>query len=237
MTSRVDDLNYFYSLMNELEVTCGGKRTLEISGRSSGWPTRGVYFFFEDGEVREDGITPRVVRVGTHGLRPSRSTLWGRLSQHRGTVGGQMPGGGNHRGSVFRLHVGSALLRTRQWPEGIATTWSVGSNAPREVRLVEYPLELAVSQQIRTMPLLWVNVPDEPRAESDRGVIERGAIGLLSNLGRNAIDPSSPTWLGRSSARDKISDSGLWNVNHVDEVPAVDWLSVFEKWLVQQSRQ
>ena len=28
----------------------------------------------------------RIVRVGTHGLKTgSRSTLWGRLSQHRGT--------------------------------------------------------------------------------------------------------------------------------------------------------
>jgi len=48
----------------------------------------------------------RVVRVGTHGLKTgSTSTLWGRVHQHRDT----REGGGNHRGSVFRLHVGQAL--------------------------------------------------------------------------------------------------------------------------------
>ena len=75
-------------------------------------------------------VLPRVVRVGTHGLRPSHSTLWGRLSQHKGSVGGGMPGGGNHRGSVFRLHVGSALLQTSDWSEAIRASWSVGSNRP-----------------------------------------------------------------------------------------------------------
>lgn len=236
MTSRTDDLSRLYSLLDELEVICGGKRTLGTAGRSSGWPTRGVYFFFEEGEVREDGRTPRVVRVGTHGLRPSKSTLWSRLSQHQGSVGGRMPGGGNNRGSAFRLHVGSALLRTTEWPEAIRSSWSVGLNASSSDRLAEYPLELAVSQRIRAMPLLWVDVPDEPCAESERGVIERGAIGLLSNLGRSMIDAPSAEWLGRASARDKITGSGLWNVNHVDEVHGADWLDVFEQRIRQQRR-
>jgi hypothetical protein len=33
--------------------------------------------------------------------------LWGRLSQHRGYIKG---GGGNHRGSIFRLIVGASLI-------------------------------------------------------------------------------------------------------------------------------
>ncbi len=93
----------------------------------------------------------------------------------------------------------------------------------------EYPLEIAVSKRIRAMPLLWVDVPDEPSVRSDRGVIERGAIGLLSNLGRSAVDAPSAEWLGRSSVRDKISGSGLWNVNHVDEDPGSDWMSLLER--------
>jgi hypothetical protein len=97
--------------------------------------------------------------------------------------------------------------------------------------MAEYPLELAVSQRIRAMPLLWVDVPDEPGVDSDRGVIERGAIGLLSNLGRSPIDSPSADWLGRSSVRDKIKGSGLWNVNHVEEASASDWLSVLDRWM------
>jgi hypothetical protein len=73
------------------------------------WPGKGVYFFFETGEIRrESGIGPRVVRVGTHALASSsRATLRQRLFQHRGNAGDR---GGNHRGSVFRKHVGFALL-------------------------------------------------------------------------------------------------------------------------------
>ena len=87
------------------------------------WPRRGVYFFFENGEPRSGtGAGPRVVRVGAHGLKNgARSTLWGRLSQHRGS---SRSGLGNHRGSIFRLLVGVALanrnnIRSRSrgaWP-------------------------------------------------------------------------------------------------------------------------
>ena len=73
------------------------------------WPQRGLYFFCEAGEERSGtGTGMRVVRVGTHGLKAgSRNTLWGRLSQHRGTSRGS----GNHRGSIFRLLLGIALAR------------------------------------------------------------------------------------------------------------------------------
>jgi hypothetical protein len=76
--------------------------------RRSGWPGRGVYFFFEDHEFREDGSTLRVVRVGTHAVSAnSRTTLWNRLHTHRGASSG----GGNHRGSIFRKRVGETLLQ------------------------------------------------------------------------------------------------------------------------------
>src|SRR5262245_54763752 len=97
------DLERFYSLMGRLAAACGGPRRLGACDRSMDWPTLGVYFFYEPGETRAGRVELRVVRVGTHGLRPSKSTLWKRLAQHRGAVGGSMPGGGNHRGSIFRL--------------------------------------------------------------------------------------------------------------------------------------
>ena len=69
MSERRADLDRFYALLAELEGLRGGKRLLaECHGRM-GWPQRGVYFFFEDGELRDDGVTPRVVRVGTHALQ------------------------------------------------------------------------------------------------------------------------------------------------------------------------
>lgn len=224
-------LDRFYGLLAELESVCGGKRCLaECDGRM-GWPRRGVYFFYEDAEVREDGVTPRVVRVGTHGLRPSSSTLWGRLSQHKGSVGGSTPGGGNHRGSIFRLHVGTALLNSDEWPRAIAATWSVGSTANSDVRRTEYPLERAVSTHIGRMPFLWLAVDDPPGVDSDRGLIEAGAISLLTNFERPPVDPPSTAWLGLRADSETVRRSGLWNVNHVADPPIGDFLSAFERWL------
>lgn len=68
---RRDDLIRFYALIDRLREQGGGARRLaDCSGRMN-WPRRGVYFFFEDGEMRSDtGAGPRVVRVGTHALTP-----------------------------------------------------------------------------------------------------------------------------------------------------------------------
>ena len=182
-----------------------------------------MYFFFEPGEHRHAGLREqRVVRVGTHALASgSRSRLWGRLRAHRGTVSGS----GNHRGSIFRLHIGEAILARdkRELP-----TWGVKSSAAKEVRLQEAPHELAVSRYIGMMPVLWVSVPDEPGAGSRRGLIERGAISLLSN-GMQPLDPPSSDWLGRLSSRAQVRGSGLWNVNHVSEAPIPEFFDALEE--------
>ena len=147
------DLIQFYGIFSSLEEILGGKRTLaECDGRIV-WPSRGVYFFFQPGEVRSDtGVGPRVVRVGTHALKcNSGASLWRRLSQHRGTAAS---GGGNHRGSIFRLLVGTAIKDRDALVE--PRSWGVGSNpgaaaqslglTREQVLIAEQPLETAVSE-------------------------------------------------------------------------------------------
>src|SRR5688572_20409210 len=121
-SDRLADLKRFYAVLDALEKHTGGARTLaECSGRLD-WPTRGVYFFREAGETRSDtGNGPRVVRVGTHALKAGSGTkLWTRLSQHRG----KGSGGGNHRGSIFRLIVGTSLMAR---DNRTVTTWGRGN--------------------------------------------------------------------------------------------------------------
>lgn len=222
--SRLNDLARFYSLLDRLEHKIGGTKQLcECTGRME-WPKRGVYFFFEEGESRlESGKGSRVVRVGTHALtNGSKSTLWGRLSQHRGNAAN---GYGNHRGSIFRLLAGSALKASQGMSE--PRSWGLGADPGKvatqrgctreEVKKTEIALESAVSQVICRMPFLYLNVDDPPSGDSLRGKIERGAISLLSNLDKPALDAPSPTWLGHHSDRAKVRQSGLWNNNHVDE--------------------
>lgn len=215
MTTRSDQLDTLYDILSRLEDNCGGKRRLAECDARTGWPERGVYFFFEDGELREDGQCPRVVRVGTHALRPSSTTLWRRLAQHKGNVGGTRPGGGNHRGSIFRLHVGTALIARGHCPDSVSESWRDRSTASGAERAKEHAIEKAVSEYIGAMQLLWVGVDDAPGPSSDRGVIEAGTIALLSNCDRRPIDPPSAHWLGRDARSERVRSSGLWNVKHV----------------------
>jgi hypothetical protein len=221
--SRLADLRQFYELLYRLQLRVGGPRTLADFRQFNECPKRGVYFFFEPGEIRrESGTGARVVRVGTHGLNAgSKSTLRQRLGQHRGSGAG----GGNHRTSIFRLLIGDALLASI----GHATcpSWGVKGDAGHAskhlgldrtaMKAAEAAIEQRVTRYIATLPFAWLDIPDEAGPESKRGYIERNAIALLSNFGRDQLDAPSTKWLGHNSSRDLVRDSGMWNQRHVDE--------------------
>jgi hypothetical protein len=132
---------------------------------------------------------PRSAPIAQHVVGPPVAT-----SRNRWT---NRPGSGNHRGSIFRLHVGEAILNRDVGHDAARGTWGAGSNAPAAVRAAESDQELAVSVVIGTMHVFWLPIDDPPSAASARGVVEAGAISLLSNLGSDIVDASSPTWLGR----------------------------------------
>lgn len=226
MSKRLADLKQFYDLLDRLEDQADGRRRLACCDGRMDWPDRGVYFFFEDGETRSNnGSGPRVVRTGTHALkRGSQTSLWGRLAQHRGIV---KHGGGNHRGSVFRALVGSAIAE--RIPSLAVESWDRGQSAPRAVRAREHDLECRVSEVIGRMAVLWIEVPDEPAPDSLRGVVERNAIALLSNHDRSAVDPPSDSWLGNWCPRDKVRNSGLWSSKHVGELHEPGFLKELER--------
>lgn len=232
IAARKDHLVVFYELLKVLEENLGGTRRLKDCGGRLAWPRRGIYFFQERGELRAGpGEELRIVRVGTHALKAgSRTTLWNRLSQHKGT---NRSGGGNHRGSIFRLIVGTAIM---QRDDLKFPTWGSGSSAPREVCDSEVPLEQQVSRTIGEMPFLWLAIEDDPGAASLRGYIERNSIALLSNFGRHPIDPPSPGWLGHHSNRDRVRSSGLWNQNHVDEAYDPAFLDILSRLVVDMPR-
>jgi hypothetical protein len=211
--SRQTDTDRFYELMDVLSSSSGGARQLREATRSTGWPPQGVYFFFEQDEFRRNG-RPRVVRVGTHALRPmSKATLWKRLSQHRGYVRGRHPGSGNHRGSIFRLHVGAALINRGDVGQVPLAAWLSHEPWP-DHREAELRVERAVSDYIGRMHLLWVAVPTRNDGTSDRGLIEANSIALLS-VAAGSCELASPGWLGHHAPSSAVGSSGLWNVRHI----------------------
>lgn len=221
--TREDDLDRFYRLLDDCRERVDGPRKLKDCTGYMDWPDRGIYLFLEPGETRASTAQQRVTRVGTHAVsRGSSTTLWDRLKQHYGTGDGSSdhPHGGGHRGSVYRKRVGEAIIEKyslhEEYPDW-DERWSSIDRDRAEVRDEEYPLERRVSTYIREQPFLWVDVDDEPSAESDRAVLERNAIALLGNFETEAIDSRERGWIGQYSKSRAIRESGLWNVNHVAE--------------------
>ncbi|MFB6101725.1 MAG: hypothetical protein ABEJ73_04095 [Haloplanus sp.] len=221
--ARRDDLDRFYRLLDDLARRVGGPRKLKHCTGYMDWPDRGVYFFLEPGETRAASDRLRVTRVGTHAVSAGSGTsLWDRLKQHYGTGSGSAdhPHGGNHRGSVYRKRIGEAIIEKHalhdDYPDWDAR-WSDIERDRAAVRDEEYILERRVSAYVREQPFLWVAVDDEPGPDSDRAVLERNVIALLSNDGAPTVDPRADDWLGRHSRSRAIRTAGLWNVNHADE--------------------
>lgn len=220
----------FYALLSALEALPFQGASLASVIAVNYLPKRGVYFFRESGEMVAPGTaaSPRVTRIGTHAVSAgSKSTLRARLRAHLGAKSGS----GNHRGSIFRLHVGNALLRR---DSQTLTTWGVGSVAPKALResdsakAAETALERRVSMLIGAMSVLWLDVPDEAGPASERSIIERGAIALLSN-NLNPLNAPSAAWLGGHSVRQEIRESGLWNLRHVAERANLAFLDAMER--------
>lgn len=216
----------FYSLLDEQADIIGGHWSLPDCSGDDHWPEKGVIFFFEPDELREDGESPRVVRVSSHALTPtSKVRLWDRLRADRGTISGRYPGAGNHRTSALRRHIGRALIARGDFPEA-EESWGRMTGLTPEVKEREIPLEVAVSEHIAKLTFVWMGVEEL----EDRIAIERGAIALLSNLERNPIDPPSEGWLGHYGG-EVIAGSGLWNQEHTGELPDAEILALLRKHL------
>ncbi len=194
-------------------------------------PTHGVYFFFDEAENTQFSKSiPRLVRVGTHGVSAgSTATLRNRLRTHFGTRIGQ----GNHRASVFRLHVGRAIIEREslqdQFPD-----WGKGQSAPREITDREAALEARVSQYIGNLRVLAIPVIDPAGKSSMRATIERQFIAMFTE-GLCAIDPAGEDWLGRFSDKPSIKETGLWNVRDVGEHYDLKFLTLLEGYLNKNS--
>jgi len=208
-------LDEFYDIISQLREFPGQGKCLRDVICSYKLPDRGVYFFCEESE-KSSSNELRIVRVGTHALKVgSKTTLKDRLKSHLGS----MKRNGNHRGSIFRLHVGIAIQNR---DKSRIPTWGKGSSRPNEVKVnqalfdAERNMEELVSDIIGSMRVYWIETSDIAGPTSVRDIIERESIGLLSKYGV-ARDPQSSIWLGQYSDKSKIRNSGLWNLDFIGE--------------------
>mgnify|MGYP004512993149 CR=1 FL=1 len=220
----VEDVKSVYKCISQLAEKTGGIRVLnECNGRMY-WPQRGVYFFvdFQEQSVVSSGF-PRIVRVGTHAVsKGSKTTLWDRLKTHKGTEKGD----GNHRGSIFRLHVGNAIINRDRL---LCDTWGIGQNAKKDIREKEKYIEQLVSDYIGQLGVVVLDIDDMPCATSDRAYVEKNAIALLSSI-NSSFNFSTLNWLGNWNPRDEIKDSCLWNINYINSDYDSNFLDILEQY-------
>ena len=157
-------------------------------------PRNGIYFFYEQGEFcrRFGVIRPRIVRVGTH---RKQDRFRSRIRQHFR---------GNKNGSVFRKHLGGALLRRGNADDSRVDRWL--KHGTRTFKEVE---ELVTNELAANFAFKCVVVKDE----KDRLDLEERLIATLAQC--PACAPSV-NWLGHHPASEEIRESGLWNVQHTD---------------------
>ena len=225
-TERSVHLDRFYELLQQLERKAPGQ-PIGMHARATPIPPRGVYFFSEHAENRlTDSTRKRVVRVGTHAVsRGSKSTLWTRVRTHLGT----QEGGGSHRSSIMRLHVGSAILARADGKLHVPS-WGRGQTASREIRTAEQVLENEVSRYIADMFALWVAVGDESSPLSDRAYIEQNAIGLLAGQS-GPVDVADSRWLGSYCPHEAVRRSSLWNVDYVNGFYEPEFLDILKRYV------
>ena len=190
-------------------------------------PPSGVYLFFDPREPRLRNINQlRIVRVGTHGVASgSKATLRDRMRTHFGTTAG----GGNHRSSVFRLHIGRSMIEggvTKDVPSWGSTELPKASN----LRKREDHLEAKVSNYIGELLVTFIEVPGDSSKSNDRAYLEQNLIALLSNCNR-PLDLASHRWLGLSSDKPEICKSGIWNVNHTAQTYDPSFLAMLDYYV------
>ena len=203
---RSDAIRDFYAIFGKFDSR---SRILPLRDAVRGeLPEQGVYFFFDPTEpTRFSASQCRLVRIGTHGVSAgSKATLRDRLRTHLGTSNGF----GNHRSSVFRLHVGEALIRRDNLRERFPD-WGRGQNSSTVVRENERPLEKMVSEIIGNLLVGFIAVSDQSMKTSARSTIERLTIALFTESFQPVEGPTAH-WLGLHSQHEIIALTGLWNL-------------------------
>jgi Family of unknown function (DUF6884) len=208
MAARICDLRAFYVWVDD-QRRAGRVFPLRTLGEQT-VPRRGVYVFLDPREPNFLGVQPRIVRIGTHAVSlGSKATLRGRLRNHLGPAN-QV---GNHRGSIFRLHVGRAMLDAGEGHSQLSS-WGEGQDADPRVKATEMDHERAVSRYLQELEVALIAIDDEPAKHSIRASTEAQLIALCSEA-MHIVDSPTPWWLGLNSPVAQIKRSGLWNIRGV----------------------
>ena len=187
--------NEIHEIFNELKEYSFPFNEKEI-------PKNGIYILFEKGEKFNN--LKRIVRIGTH---TGNNQLQSRLKQHFVKE--------NKDRSIFRKNIGRAFLNAqndsflKQWELDLTTRANKEKYSEHIDFNKQQSVENAVSEYIQNNFSFAVF---EVLEKEQRLRIESRIISTVSNC--TDCKPSED-WLGLSSPKQKIKDSGLWLVNEL----------------------
>ena len=165
-------------------------------------PLNGIYVLFEKGESAH-GIN-RIVRIGTH---TGKDQLRSRLKQHFINE--------NKDRSIFRKNIGRTILNKNK--DSFLEKWELDLT-PKEARekyseLIDFNKQKQVEKEVTkyiqdNFSFVVFQIDDKNK----RLALESKIISTISLC--NQCKPSK-NWLGLFSPKQKICESGLWNVNEL----------------------
>lgn len=169
-------------------------------------PSNGIYILFEKGEHGHAG--ERIVRIGTH---TGENQLRSRLKQHFLNE--------NKDRSIFRKHIGRSLLKRSNDP--FLEFWELDLTTRKAKDKYSHLIDFEYQKSIESRVSEYIQgnfsfCVFEVNDKTKRLEIESKIISTVSWC--KNCDPSKK-WLGRSSPKQKIVESGLWLVNELYKAP------------------
>jgi len=183
----------------ELHQLCSKLQRHKYPFDTTTFPKNGIYIVFEDGEKAHS--TDRIVRVGTH---TGDNNLKPRLLEHFYKE--------NKNRSIFRKNIGRAFLNKagddylRIWDIDFITKKNREERGKERNCKKESDVEKQVSEYIREH-ISFVVLPVEDKEQ--RLELESK---IFSTVYLCEECKASKRWIGISSPKEKIKNSGLWQV-------------------------
>jgi hypothetical protein len=169
-------------------------------------PVDGIYILFEHGESSHSG--ERIVRVGTHN---GDRRLGKRLKEHFVNE--------NKDRSIFRKNIGRALLNLRKDP--ILAYWDLDllTKKSRETHFDprNHDRQMEVERAVTNCIVKNFSFSVLPMTEKQKRLSMESKV--ISMLNYCAECKPSEKWLGLHSPVQKIKESGLWLVHHLNDIP------------------
>jgi len=205
-------------------------------------PKNGIYFFYEKDEAsKHDGVSRRIVRVGTHKGNNFRSRMNDHFLFNERKMNFNSVKAAPKDRSIFRKNIGRALLNKEE--DDYLKIWNIDftprKNRDKYHHLRDINEEKEIESRITNIlrddfSFRFLLIDNETKRIGNRG-LESSLIGTIAKC---ELCKPSERWLGNHSPVDAIRNNGLWLVQHLqsDEINneekkfIIDAINDTKKW-------